>query len=272
MYRPAYIIAFLLIALLGRPLWAEAQAPEVLPPSGTWVTDLADMLSPTEERLLTQKLRTIADTSAVQIVIVTLPSLNGADIAEYAIELGQRWGVGHEPYDSGIVILIARKERRIFIATGQGLEEKLPDVVVGRIIREVITPAFRRGQYYEGLSRAIDRLMARIGGTLPPVETRRSLPVVDRDTLAFLVVLLVILAFLLVDWLSHRKHSRKGRYPVASYPSSGAAWEGLPPVIIYGGGMGHHRRHPMPEMEDQWEDVFIGGGGDFGGGGAGGSW
>ncbi len=266
--------------LLSGLLWglllsgARAQTLDVLPPTGKWVTDLADFFSPTEEQLLTRKLRTIADTSAVQIVVVTLPSLEGADIAEYAIELGQKWGVGREPYDSGIVILIARKERRIFIATGQGLEDVLPDVVVGRIIREVITPAFRQGRYYEGVSRAIDMIMGYVGGVYSPQEAVRSSPGVDKDTFSLLFVLGIILVFLLIDWLSHRRKARKRKsYGVAYQATGSEVWEGVPPVIIFGGGMGHHgRRHVPDDVEDTWSDVFVGGGGDFGGGGAGGSW
>nr|7TBR_A Chain A, TPM_phosphatase domain-containing protein [Rhodothermus marinus SG0.5JP17-172] len=141
---------------------------EVIPPSGQWVTDLADLLTPAEERMLSRKLATYADTTSTQIVIVTLPTLNGVPAADYAVELGRRWGVGQKEYDNGVVILVAREEREVFIATGYGLEGAIPDALAGRIVRDIIVPRFRRGDFYGGLSAAVDAIIAAAQGEFQP--------------------------------------------------------------------------------------------------------
>ena len=139
-------------AMLGPE--AQAQRLDVIPPSGQWVTDLGGMFSPVEEQTLTQTLRFYADSTSTQIVIVTLPDLGGADIATYATELGQQWGVGQQGQDNGVVILVSRDDRAVFIATGYGLEGAIPDAIAGRIVREIVLPDFKQGRFYAGLAGA----------------------------------------------------------------------------------------------------------------------
>ncbi|HYE59012.1 MAG TPA: TPM domain-containing protein, partial [Rhodothermales bacterium] len=151
------------LILLLAALSAMAQ-PSVLPPSGQWVTDEAGLLSVQERSALSAKLRTYADSTSTQIVIVTLPSLEGADPAQYATELGRQWRVGGERLDNGIVILVSRDDRKTFIATGRGTEGAVPDVLATRIARNVMGPRFREGQFYAGLDEAVNVIISALQG------------------------------------------------------------------------------------------------------------
>ncbi len=264
--------------MLGLTALAHGQQIEVLPPSGQWVTDTADLLSPTEERLLTQKLAGYADTTSTQIIIVTVPSLNGVPASDYAVELGRRWGVGQQGKDNGVVILVSRDDRKVFIATGFGLEGAIPDAVAARIVRNILIPNFRQGRYYDGLSAAVDALMQAARGEYTADRTPNASRGTGGPNLALIFILLIILFFFLsalrngggndgdgwdeYDDEDDRKRRRRRRR------------RGHAPVIIWGGGFGgrHHGGFGGGGFGGFGGGGFSGGGGSFGGGGAGGSW
>lgn len=254
-----------LLILLGLllALVAQAQRIEVIPPSGQWVTDEADLLTPAEEQLLSQKLAAYADTTSTQIVIVTLPTLGGIPAADYAVELGRRWGVGQRAYNNGIVILVAREEREVFIATGYGLEGAVPDALASRIVREVVVPRFRQGDFYGGLSAAVDALIAAAQGEYqaPP---RAPASQGTWMALALLFAFLIVLVFLLSAARNSGRPPGSGSQRVRSPYRSYRHHADFPPVIIWGGGGGGFGG-------GGWGG-FSGGGGSFGGGGAGGRW
>lgn len=254
-----------LLALLCIPA-AFAQSFEVISPSGQWVTDLAELLTPAEEQLLSRKLATYADTTSTQIVIVTLPTLNGIPAADYAVELGRRWGVGQKTYDNGVVILVARKEREIFIATGYGLEGALPDALVGRIVRDIMVPRFRQGDFYGGLSMAVDAIIAAVQGEFlpPPKPDNRAFWVVAATLFALVVVLLFFLTAARSEGGRPSRRRQALRYPYRVYRRK----PDVPPVILWGGGLS---RGGGWSSGGRWGG-FSGGGGSFGGGGAGGHW
>ncbi len=91
-------------------------------------------------------------------MIVTVPTLGDYPIADYAFKLGTAWGRGSEGKNNGIVLLWAPKERKMFIATGYGLEGAIPDAIAKRIVSQVITPQFKAGQFYQGLSDGVDMI------------------------------------------------------------------------------------------------------------------
>ncbi|MEZ4699867.1 MAG: TPM domain-containing protein [Rhodothermales bacterium] len=261
------------LALLS-PARALAQRFDVLAPTGQWVTDRGDFLSPNEERLLSQKLAAYEDSTSTQIVVVTLPDLGGADPGEYATELGRRWGVGQKGQDNGVVILASRNDRKIFIATGYGIEGAIPDAVAGRIVRNIIVPAFRDGRYYDGFSRAADALILSAKGEFE-AEPRSSLPDVDYLGIIFWIVIILIIV------ISRSSGGGRGgkRYRSRRH--------GNLPLIIWGSilddAMRQGRRGGGNWGGGGWGGGgfggggggfggFGGGGGSFGGGGAGGSW
>lgn len=238
--------------------------PEVLPPSSRWVTDEAQVLTEVERRSLEQKLRSYADSTSNQIIVVTVASLGGAPISEYAVELGRRWGVGQQEYDNGLVILVSRDDRDVFIATGYGMEGAVPDALAGRIIRNVIVPNFREGRYYAGLSEAVNIIMAAAAGeyeALPRNDPDQA-PGMDFAT----VFVLLIIAFFIISGMSsgRRGGGGGGRRHRRGF--------GGPPIIIWGGGGGSRGGFGGGGFGGGGFGGFSGGGGSFGGGGAGGSW
>jgi len=128
------------------------------------VVDDAEILTSQEEQRLSLALRLYADSTSNQIIIRTLQSLDGQNIAEYATELGQSLGVGQAERDNGVVIIVSTGDRSVFISVGYGLEGVIPDVLAGRIVQEIIVPSFRDGRYYAGLAGAVDAIMLAAAG------------------------------------------------------------------------------------------------------------
>ncbi len=242
----------------------RAQAPRVLAPSGAIVTDQGDLLTSAEEDRLTRNLRFYADSTSTQIVVVTLPDLGGQDIGAYATALGDAWGVGQRGNDNGAVILVSRDDRKVFIATGYGLEGAIPDVVAGRIVREIITPLFREGRFFEGLALGSDALMRAAAGEFT-AETRlegRGEKVNVAGILFFLMVVALLIS-------SSRRRGRGG----GSGRGRGAGGV-LPWILLAGATSGSGYRGGGGFGGGFGGGGFGGGfgGGGFGGGGAGGGW
>lgn len=142
-------IVLLLLVLLGT----------TIPPLTGRVVDEASLLTPNQRAELERKLEEIERSTSIQIVIVTIPSLDGEPIEDYSIRLAQQWRIGQKGLENGVVILVAKAERKVRIEVGYGLESVIPDGMAGRIIREQITPRFRQNDYYGGLNAAVDALV-----------------------------------------------------------------------------------------------------------------
>lgn len=251
-----------LVALLCAP---AVYAQDVLPSTGRIVTDNADMLSDTEEKQLTRMLRYYADSTSTQIVIVTLPDLGGQDIAAYATELGQQWGVGQQGKDNGVVMLVSRDDRQVFIATGFGLEGAITDAEASRIIRYVVTPNFRSGAFYEGLAGAADALIAAAAGEFT-VEEQRASP--QGQDIVGMIFFLLFIIIIIIAAVQNRKRG-----------GGGPRRRDVFPVLFL--GMGHHLGGSGGFGGGGGFSSGFGGGGfggggfgggGFGGGGAGGGW
>src|SRR5688572_28683162 len=102
------------------------------------INDFGGLLSPEENQLLENKLVTYNDSTSTQITIVIINSLEGMEKAQYATELAEKWGIGRARKDNGVLILISKSDRQIFIATGRGVEEYLPDAICKRIVETII--------------------------------------------------------------------------------------------------------------------------------------
>ena len=145
-----------LLPLLGA--WAQGLPPRPNPPR--LVNDLAGLMQPGEADALEQKLVAYNDSTSSQIAVVTVPTLDGDEIANYAQKLYEAWGIGRKGKNNGILVLVAKQERAARIQTGYGLEGAVPDALAKRIISNTLVPAFRQNQYYAGLDRATDQLIA----------------------------------------------------------------------------------------------------------------
>lgn len=126
---------------LALPAWGEFQVPPLQGP----VMDMAQMLSPQTEQGMDRLLRALHSQGGTQLQVLTVENLGGLSIEEASIKVTDQWKLGSAKSDNGVLLLLARDERRVRIEVGQGREGDLPDVVASRIIREVIVPQMRQG-------------------------------------------------------------------------------------------------------------------------------
>ncbi|MDE2562453.1 MAG: TPM domain-containing protein [Sphingomonadales bacterium] len=124
------------------------------------VVDDAHLLSAVEAQALDAKLAAIEKTAGPQFVVVTTPSLEGRDIADYSLALGNGWGVGDRTRNDGVLLVVAPNEQRVRIEVGKGLEKTLPDELCAQFIREIIVPHFKRGDFAGGITAGVDRIDA----------------------------------------------------------------------------------------------------------------
>jgi uncharacterized protein len=153
-----------LFALIAAPLAAQPQFPEL---TGR-VIDNADILTPEVEAALTAKLEGLETQSQRQLVIATVPDLQGYDISDYGYQLGRAWGLGDETRNDGALLLIAPNDRKVRIEVGYGLEGYLTDALSSLIIQNQILPAFRDGNFPRGIEAGTDAIITQL--QLPPEE------------------------------------------------------------------------------------------------------
>ncbi|MDZ7715760.1 MAG: TPM domain-containing protein [Balneolaceae bacterium] len=218
------------------------------------VNDFANILSSSEVQSLENKLRNYRDTTTTAIVIASISDLEGVSIEEAATTIFNDWKIWHEDQYNGVLILIAPNERKMRIEVGYGLEGAIPDVMAGRIIRDVLTPQFKRGNFYAGLDRATDILIDLAEGEFE--GNISSTTSANEDDVASVIVFILFIIFVIYSIL--RKGGRKGRQRTLG--SGGFIWLG-------GGGFGSGGGGGSSF------GGFSGGGGfGSGGGGASGGW
>jgi uncharacterized protein len=244
-------------------LWAVlALAQTNVPPkSDRLVNDFAGILGGQEVESLERKLVAYDDSTSTQIAVVTLPTLSGDDIFDYSQRLAESWGIGREGKDNGILLLIATEDRKMRIHTGYGVEGYLTDAMSKRIIQNIIVPAFREGQYYEGIDRATDVFIELGSGEYTNDElAEEGFPI---ELIIFLVVFFIILIIIISNMGKGGGYYRGGRYDA----DRGGGW------IIFGPG-GSGNWSGGGGGGSSWGGGGFGGfgGGGFGGGGASGSW
>lgn len=159
MYR--FVIAALLFVGAGLARPANAQTDTDLPARPvpfTFVTDQASLLSAGDAKKLEGGLRSYAEKTGTQVVVVTVPSLGSRSVADYGRALGTAWGVGQRDKNNGLVVLVAAKEHKVTIQPGSGLASTITPAVVNRVIGEM-TPAFKQNNYFGGLRSGLNTLM-----------------------------------------------------------------------------------------------------------------
>ncbi len=244
------ILAFLLFL----PLLAFGKEPPDAPNPPRLVNDYVGILSGNEAAALERKLVAYDDSTSTQIAIVIENSLEGDDLFEYSFRLAEKWGIGREGKNNGVLIYIAIQDRQLQIQTGYGAEGFLPDVMARRIIDKVIAPSFRSQNYYAGLDKATEIIMKLGTGEYTNDDVyRKGFPF---EVLIFIIIFIIIIA--LINKGGGGGYNRGGRYR-----SGGMGWiiTGHGGGGSFGGGGGFGG------------GGFGGfGGGGFGGGGAGGGW
>ena len=265
---------FVLLTLLVSPVmvWAQDSATDsgtasaVIPDKPNpprLVNDFVGILSSTERSQLEQKLRAYNDSTSTQITIVIVKTTEPYPIGDFAFQVGRKWGIGQKGENNGLVLAWATETRKIYIATGYGLEGAIPDAIAKRIISNIIVPAFKQEQYYQGLDEATTEIIQRASGEYKADPNANAGSDDGGSTFIFVFVFALIIIFI----ISRRNNGGGGGgnrsrggwgpifFPTSTYSgwgnSGGGGWSG-------GGGGG---------------GGFGGfGGGSFGGGGAGGSY
>ncbi len=138
----------------------QSSAPAI-PLTGR-VTDAANILTPEQELRLSTKLEQLERTTNHQMVVVTAPTLGGADVATFTRNLANSWGIGRKDYDDGVVLLVAPNERQVRIAVGYGLEKTLPNAVCQQVLREHVMPRFQKGDIEGGIDAGATALIERL--------------------------------------------------------------------------------------------------------------
>ncbi len=128
------------------------------------VNDLAQMLSPESLQRLEQKLAAFERETSNQVVVLTVPSLQGDDIDPFSIRVAEAWKVGQKGKDNGVLLVIAQAERKVRIEVGLGLQGVLPDITSGRIIRDVMRPHLKSGNYDQGIAAGVDSIISATKG------------------------------------------------------------------------------------------------------------
>lgn len=147
----------LLILLLSLLAFAGSPALAAYPPRPDGpVLDSAQMIPDAQEAALDAKLRAYNQKTGRALVVVTVPSLEGETIEMYAVKLFEQWGIGGAKSDQGLLLLVSKNDRRLRFETGYGLHGVFPDVLAGRVIRNVITPRFKAGDFGGGITAGVD--------------------------------------------------------------------------------------------------------------------
>ena len=139
-----------------------------IPELSSRVTDLTQTLSPAEQAQLEQKLAAFEQKKGSQIALLIVPTTQPEDIAQYSIRVVEKWKIGRDKVDDGVLVLIAKDDRKMRIEVGYGLEGAIPDLYAKRIISEVIGPKFKQGDFYGGLDAGVDKLIGLVDGEALP--------------------------------------------------------------------------------------------------------
>lgn len=228
------------------------------------VNDYAKIINSSQERQISEYLENLENASGVQIAVLTIPSLKGDNLEDFSIRTVEKWKLGDKKEDNGALLLISYAERKIRIETGYGLEPRLTDTKCGMIIRNIIAPAFRNGDYGEGIFSAVKAMGAVSTGNSSVSGTRHAEPENDTkdDIASFIYGFMFVIAWILL--FSNITSRRFFRW---------LPWFWLGSMM--GGGRHHHYHRGGYDSFGGFggsDSGFSGGGGHFGGGGASGGW
>lgn len=224
------------------------------------VNDYTNTLTADQVAALEQKLSQFDDTTSNQITVVIVPTVEGRDIADVATELGRNWGVGNKKSNNGVILLIAKGDRKLNISPGYGLEKALPDLVCQQIIETIIVPNFKGNDYYRGIEEGTDAIIQATKGEFQaPEGYRKKGKSSGLGRILFFIIIFVI-------FMALKSGGRGGGG--GSFMSSGGAFllGSMLGSAGRGGGYGG-------DSGGGGSGGFGGfGGGSFGGGGSSGSW
>ena len=164
-----WIQAWLLCGLLAWPLAGLAQPLQPIPPLSARVIDQTATLTDSQRRALEDKLAAFERERGSQVVVVLVRTTAPEDIFGYTQRLGEAWKIGRKGVGDGVLLVVAKDDRALRIATAKAVEGAIPDVIAGRIIEQVITPRFKQGDFAGGLDAGVDQILARLRGEELPL-------------------------------------------------------------------------------------------------------
>jgi uncharacterized protein len=236
------LISIFLVTVFGS--FAQDDIPDAPNPPRLYnnlSAEYSDLLSPDQARELEAKLVNFAEQTSNQVVVVVVDDLSGYEPWEYCAKLGDKWKVGQEKEDNGIIILIkptgGKGERKTFIATGRGLEGAIPDYTCNEIVENELLPNFKNGEFYKGITESLDVLLALAKGEYDSDEYAKK----NKKDNIWIVLGVLFVIFILVAIFGRKGGGGGGGGSSFGGGSSGGGFGGF-------------------------------GGGSFGGGGSGGSW
>lgn len=258
-----YIVALFLIFGLFSKAQLVPEKPAVLYP----VYDKANLLSESEKDALNQKLIKFSDSTSTEIEVIIIPTTNGEDVNYLATMYGEKWGIGQKGVDNGVVFLIATEDKTMSIQQGRAVEQYLTASVAGQILDYIVTPSFRKGEWYNGIDRGTSAIMEAVQGKFKPIVKKQQKE--NGLSVGSVIAMIVIVVILISIFNSNNRGggnyddddvtlSRRGRrrYSGGFFPFPGSfGGGGFGGGSSGGGGFGG-----------------FGGGGSFGGGGASGGW
>jgi uncharacterized protein len=295
-FLSSHLLIFSFVSELRTPnsslcLVSEACALDV-PPLRGYVNDYANMMSGQTRAKLEGELKAFEQSDSTQLVVLTIPSLQGEALEDFSIKVAEAWKIGQKGKDNGIILLVASQERKIRIEVGRGLEGRLTDLTAGRIIDLVIKPRFKRGDYDGGFIAGVHALVDATRGEFKaegrpaPVRKRQGSP----------IPAMLIFGAIVLFTLGRISRILGGAAGAVGLP--GIAYLALGPSIMtlivlgiiglllgiflptffsgrHGGGGGggfFYTGGSWGSGGDSGGSDFGGGGGGFGGGGASGDW
>ena len=264
-----------------------------------YVNDYAGMISPSARATLEDELRAFEQTDSTQLVILTLPSLEGEAVEDFSMKVAESWKIGQRGKDNGILFIVSKRDRKMRIEVGRGLEGRLTDLLAGRIIDLVVTPRFKRADYDGGFIAGVSALMDATRGEFKAEDSRRHKKH-DSSSSLFTFLIFTAIAIVVLGSISRALGATGGAVglPLSVFLSSLSVglWGFLVlaavgllagivlPLLFSAGGRG------SPGRGGIWPGGFSsggysgrggfdsaggfsgGGGGEFGGGGASGDW
>lgn len=283
--RACSILAGLILLSALTPGLAALDVPRLV----GRVNDYGNMISGTTESRLDVVLRQLEESDSTQVVVLTVPSLEGEALEDYSLKVAETWGIGQKEFDNGALLLVSRNDRLVRIEVGYGLEGRLTDLLAGRIVDYAILPNFKAGRFDEGFIAGVEAIAQAVRGEYSGSGRAVSQPAPRRSRSSLMPF--IILA-MVISLAGSRRRIFGGLTGAVLLPLMillvfpfslpllllmipfGFAGGLLLPGFLLFSGLGHHRhyRGGFGGGFGGGGGGFSGGGGGFGGGGASGGW
>lgn len=299
--KKLFLISAVLAALFPC-MQVYALAVPAAPPLDRPVIDQTNTLTSAQVDTLVQQINTSRTQKDYQVGVLIIKSLEGAAIEDYSLKVARVWGIGDKTQNNGVLLLVAMDERRVRIEVGRGIEADLTDAESGRIIRNTITPQFKKGDYYSGISLGLQNIAAQVEGK--PQQDTSTKPAVSNQSIVDMVTFGLFAALSVIPWFGAMLARTKswwlggvlgaGIGAVVVLFAAWALWSIIVLVLLTMVGLlldwavsrnfsqtVHRGTTPDWWAGGPWIGGWGGGdsggggsfgGGDFGGGGASGSW